>query len=234
MAPAVKDLGLLTDAEFADQVLSWDGKNVIDVGCSEGSFTKLLVARGAKVIGVEPDKTAMAANLAAPQVPNLSFVEAGADKLPVADASMDIVVFKFSLHHVPADLHAAAFQEASRVLNPGGALLVLEPVAEGNFHYVMSPFHDEEAVRRTAQESLVRHAEPLFEPQQVFRYETRRGFASYDAFVDFFRSKLSFNHFTIEDVMNEETKKRFHEHEPTDGTVVLTQPVKADLYAKKA
>jgi len=55
---------------------------------------------------------------------NATFIKAGAEALPVADASFDFLTMGYALRHV-ADLHAA-FREYFRVLKPGGKCLLLE------------------------------------------------------------------------------------------------------------
>ena len=49
-----------------------------------------------------------------------SYVDGVGQDLPVEDSSADVVVFSYSLHHVPAEHIADALVEAKRVLRPGG------------------------------------------------------------------------------------------------------------------
>jgi SAM-dependent methyltransferase len=93
------------------------GRVVVDLGAGTGKFTPLLAATGARLIAVEPVE-AMRAELVAAH----SEVEAlagEAERLPLADASVDAIVCAQSFHWFAT---AAALAEMRRALKPGGAL----------------------------------------------------------------------------------------------------------------
>lgn len=126
------------------------GTSILDIGCGHGALARALMARGARVHGIDPGAEAIAAARAA--VPEASFTEAGAEALPFADASFDAAIFLNSLHHVPGELMAAALGAALRVSR--GPVLVVEPLAEGSYFEVLRPVEDETAIRALAQEAL--------------------------------------------------------------------------------
>lgn len=127
-----------------------NGMSILDIGCGHGALGRALTARGARVHGIDPGAEAIAAARAA--VPEASFTEAGAEALPFADASFDAAIFLNSLHHVPAELMAAALGAALRVSR--GPVLVVEPLAEGSYFEALRPVEDETAIRARAQEAL--------------------------------------------------------------------------------
>jgi ubiquinone/menaquinone biosynthesis C-methylase UbiE len=92
----------------------------LDVACGTGRHTAYLVGRGHAVIGV--DASAEMLGVARPKVPAAEFHEADLHELPLADASVDVVVCALSLVHVP-DL-SRALAEFVRVLRPGGDLVL--------------------------------------------------------------------------------------------------------------
>ncbi|RFU87183.1 class I SAM-dependent methyltransferase [Streptomyces triticagri] len=94
-----------------------DGRRVVDVGAGTGIATRLLAARGARVLAVEPGP-AMGEQLreALPDVPLLRAV---GDALPLATASTDLITYAQSWHWTDP---ARSVPEAMRVLAPGGAL----------------------------------------------------------------------------------------------------------------
>ncbi|WP_181787469.1 class I SAM-dependent methyltransferase [Streptomyces phytophilus] len=47
-------------------------------------------------------------------------------RIPLADASADIVAFRVALHHMTKGIQEALLAEAARVLRPGGEILILE------------------------------------------------------------------------------------------------------------
>ncbi|MEZ6188244.1 MAG: class I SAM-dependent methyltransferase [Planctomycetota bacterium] len=93
---------------------------VVDVGCGTGISTRALADAGAHVLGVEPDPAMLAHAQAAGGGPR--YAVGRAERLPLADASCDLVVVAQAFHWFQRD---AALQEFQRVLRPGGRLALL-------------------------------------------------------------------------------------------------------------
>lgn len=130
------------------------GKDIVDVGCGGGALVRALSDRGARMTGVEISESQMAGAVEHDDGRGTRYVVGRAERLPLDDASADIVVFMRSLHHVPlADL-GAALAEARRVIRPGGAVYVAEPLAEGDFFELTRAVDDETEVRAAAQAAL--------------------------------------------------------------------------------
>lgn len=96
------------------------GRDVLDVGCGEGRFCRMLAARGARTVGVDPTVELIAE--ARRQQSAGVFHEAGAEALPLLDASVDLVVSYVSLVDIPD--YRTAIREMARVLRPGGRCVV--------------------------------------------------------------------------------------------------------------
>jgi len=112
------------------------------------------------------------------------YVEGVAQDLPLSDGSADVMVFSYSLHHVPTVDMVQALREAHRVLRPGGTLYVVEPVAAGPGHEIVKVVDDESAVRAAAQQAL-RHAPELgFDLLTDSAYVSRTVVPSADALAD--------------------------------------------------
>ncbi len=125
-----------------------------DIGCGDGTWTRFLTGAGALVTGLDPNPVQLAKARAAESVGGESYVEAGAEALPLADASHQIALFFNSLHHVPVALMAAAVAEAVRITRPGGAVVAFEPVARGANYRLNKPVDDEFEVRARAHQAL--------------------------------------------------------------------------------
>ncbi len=115
----------LVPARFAffDRLTSWDGQIVLDLGCGGGFMSEALAARGAKVIGADVSRAAIAIakrHAAAGGLPIRYLVASGED-LPLPDASVDRVVCVDVLEHV-RNLDQV-LDEIRRVLRPGGVFL---------------------------------------------------------------------------------------------------------------
>jgi SAM-dependent methyltransferase len=92
----------------------------LDATCGTGRLASLLVAGGHRVIGVDGSPEMLARARA--RVPEGEFLVGDLHRLPVEDASADLVTCAPALTHV-ADL-APVIAEFARVLRPGGHLVI--------------------------------------------------------------------------------------------------------------
>ena len=130
-----------------------NGQTVVDVGAGDGVYSQLLSAEGARVTAVEIDPVKVAK--AKSQLPTDIDVKLGAaERLPLENKSQDLVCFFFSLHHVPAGVQDAAFDEVHRVVRPGGRLHVVEPYPFGTMFDVVRMVEDETLVRTNSHKVL--------------------------------------------------------------------------------
>lgn len=163
-------------------VIDLDGLDALDVGCGRGELVSFMNRNGAIASGLECNPAQIEAARAAR--PEIALHEGVGEAMPFADGSFDLVVFMFSLHHVPVEAQPKALEEAARVLRPGGTLYVAEPLCEGSGFEVHRPVDDETAVRGEALKAL--HAVPadILAPVSQYRYETSYHYLSFDAFKD--------------------------------------------------
>jgi SAM-dependent methyltransferase len=98
------------------------GPRVLNVGAGQGSFSKLLEARGFEVVST--DVSPKACEVLTRRVRG-RVVRADAVALPFADASFDAVVLGEVIEHVEEDV--AALVESRRVLRAGGAAALSVP-----------------------------------------------------------------------------------------------------------
>ncbi len=132
------------------------GKEMLDVGCGGGALVRALSARGARSTGVEISAGQLAGAIARDSGSGTRYLVGRAQALPLDDASIDVVLFMRTLHHVPSTDLSLALHEARRVLRPGGIVYVAEPLAEGDYFTLMSLVEDELAARAAAQNALAR------------------------------------------------------------------------------
>jgi ubiquinone/menaquinone biosynthesis C-methylase UbiE len=116
-------------AEIFDRALGADlsGQAVIDIGSASGVSASLLAARGATVVGVDisPELIRQAGELWSDYRDRISFVVGDAERLDMADSSVDACFFGGVLHHFPDRRGVCA--EAARVTKPGGRFVAIEP-----------------------------------------------------------------------------------------------------------
>ena len=93
------------------------GERVLDLGCGEGRFSRMLTARAANVVALDlvRELTREAYRRGQHDV-----VAASAEVLPFREASFDLVVSYITLVDIPD--FRAAIRESARVLRPGGRL----------------------------------------------------------------------------------------------------------------
>ena len=128
---------------------------MVELGCGSARLARTLLQcyPGCQVTGLEVDARQHVKNLADPQE-HLTFIAAGAEAIPLADASFDLALMLKSLHHVPLSAMAQALDEIARVLRPGGYLYVSEPIYDGEMNEVIRLYNDEGVVRALAQAAL--------------------------------------------------------------------------------
>lgn len=110
----------LLDAPMLREAGEVRDKNVLDLGCGEGRFCRMLAARGAKTTGIDPTQAFLEhASLAHPEG---RYVQAVGETLPFSGESFDLVVTYLTLIDIPD--FRGAIREVARVLRPGGSAVV--------------------------------------------------------------------------------------------------------------
>ena len=108
------------------------GGIALDVGAGPGSITASL-ARAAGpdglALGVDISEPMLARAVRAEAGPQVGFLRADAQRLPLRDQTVDAVVSIAVLQLIPDPF--AALAEIARVLRPGGRLAVMVPVVRG-------------------------------------------------------------------------------------------------------
>jgi len=137
-------------------------KTVLEVGCSTGFFTKVLVQRGCNVVGIEldPEAAEMAEKWAERVV--VGDIDEGDVWNYVKDESFDVVVFGDVLEHLRDPL--ASLREAVRKIKPTGFVVTSVPnvahgdvriaLLQGKFPYTESGLLDQTHLRFFTLETL--------------------------------------------------------------------------------
>jgi ubiquinone/menaquinone biosynthesis C-methylase UbiE len=104
------------------------GGTAVDVGCGTGTFALALAARrgDARVVGIDGDAEILGFARAKPGSGEVEWQEGLAQKLPLPDASADVVTTSLVLHHLLPEDKREALAEARRILKPGGHLHIAD------------------------------------------------------------------------------------------------------------
>jgi ubiquinone/menaquinone biosynthesis C-methylase UbiE len=112
----------------------------IDLACGTGRWSKALADLGHDVVGI--DLTPEMLEIAAAKVHSATFVRGDLVRVPVADASVDLVVCSLALTHVPQLLPAV--EEIARIVKPRGTVILsdIHPVAVATGGHAFFPTGD--------------------------------------------------------------------------------------------
>lgn len=107
---------------FLDWLAPHSGLRWIDVGCGNGAFTELVVARcaPAEILGIDPSEGQLSFARTRPAARVAEFRRGDALALPVPAAHYDAAVMALVIFFVPDP--AAGVAEMARVVRPGGMI----------------------------------------------------------------------------------------------------------------
>jgi len=226
---------ICSEWQVYEPLLQLDGASILELGCGKAELTRHIATNGRdrRVLALEVDEAQHALNQRISDLPNVDFRLGGAEAIPVADGSMDIVLLFKSLHHVPVDLMPMALEEIRRVLRPGGLVYVSEPVFAGAFNDILQLFHNESRVRMAAfaaLESAV--ASGRFELVEEIFFLAPQRFADFDAFERGVIGVTHTRHHLTPEV-HAEVKRRFATHQTPTGAL-FHAPMRVDLLRRGA
>ncbi|MFT7618350.1 MAG: SAM-dependent methyltransferase [Planctomycetota bacterium] len=204
------------------------------MGCGTAEMTQAVAERhpNSDIMAFEVDREQHERNLLQPKkAPNVKFHYAGAERIPLSEGTVDMVLLFKSLHHVPINMMGQALREIHRILKPGGIAHVSEPVFLGDFNEVLRIFHDEEHVRREAFKNLKSAVKTgMFE---LVVEEFHLSPVSFKDFGEFEERVINVSH--TDHRLDEETmarvKAKFDEFCGPDGAN-FQQPIRLDVLRK--
>ena len=108
---------------FAKRLVA--NKHVLDVASGEGYGSHIIAQYAQSVIGVDIDKTSIEHANKKYQKNNLQYIQSSCVKMPIDDASIDVVISFETLEHLAEQQEMLA--EIDRVLKPDGILVISTP-----------------------------------------------------------------------------------------------------------
>ncbi|MEP6651244.1 MAG: class I SAM-dependent methyltransferase [Lapillicoccus sp.] len=140
-------------------VLDWDGRDVLDVGCGDGFHLPHFAATARTVVGVEPHPPLVVrARRRVGNLPTVRVVQASAADTTLPDASVDVAHARWAYFFGPGCEPGLA--ELDRLVRPGGAAFVV----------------DNDTTRSTFG-TWFRRSVRRYDPEAVERFWTRQGWS---------------------------------------------------------
>jgi SAM-dependent methyltransferase len=145
LIPGEVDVDLLNEhmARYTFAARLARGKRVLDAGCGAGYGSAALAEVAESVTGVDVAGEAIEYARANYQMPNLTFEQASVTQLPFPDGAFDMIAAFEVIEHL--EDWRGFLNEASRVLAPGGQLIVSTPnklyYTESRGVHGPNPFH---------------------------------------------------------------------------------------------
>jgi SAM-dependent methyltransferase len=120
------DQEMRRERALLDRRLPLAGGDVLSVGCGRHPGRHLFPRPDFRMTGVDLDAELIAALVESGELDDGTVARAG--ELPYGPGSFDVVLYRLVLHHVvfQGPLQPV-FEEAARLLRPGGALIAVEP-----------------------------------------------------------------------------------------------------------
>lgn len=226
---------LLNEVKLMLAELPLDGASVLELGCGKAEKTRLLAETGRlkEIVALEVDDIQHQRNLQIIDLPQVHFRHGGAEAIPAADNSFDIVLMFKSLHHVPMECMDQALSEIARVLKPGGLAWISEPVFAGDLNEVFRLFHNEKVVREAAFAAISKAVDAgyLSLEKQLF-FNTRSFFENFNQF-DQRMIQVTHTSHQLEDELYQRVKDKFETYLTPEGATFFN-PQRVDLLRKAA
>jgi ubiquinone/menaquinone biosynthesis C-methylase UbiE len=106
-------------------VASWDGRDLLDLGCGSGFHLPRWAASARRVVGVEPHPALVSlARRRCRSLAPVSVVQGSATDIPLPDASVDVVQVRWAYFFGPGSEPGLA--ELARVVRRGGTAFVID------------------------------------------------------------------------------------------------------------
>lgn len=216
--------------DIYNSLLELDNRQILELGCGKAALTRAIATggQGRTVTALEVDKIQHAMNCELEGLPNVTFIFAGAENIPLADESFDIVFMFKSLHHIPSHLRRQALNEVRRVLKPGGLVYISEPIFTGPFNEIFRLFHNEEGEQHAAFTALAETimAGNFLLVEEIF-FNQPLTFANFEEFESEMINVTHMEH-RLSDTTYQQVKELFSAHMQADGAHFLS-PMRVDL-----
>ena len=172
--------------------LNFKEKIVLDVGCGNGWFSHWASANGGQVDAIDPSEIQITEAKSRNYNNKINFIKAGAEDINDLINVYDLIFFFNSLHHIPINLMEKSIEYCKTKISSSGSILIIEPIAEGNFHNFVKNIDDETKVRNEAYKVINNCNKYNLKIIKELKYNEVKAFNSGDDCINFL-SKVDVN-----------------------------------------
>tara|TARA_B100001173_G_C15817485_1_gene474723 strand:+ start:47 stop:733 length:687 start_codon:yes stop_codon:yes gene_type:complete len=169
---------LLKEISFKDKV-------VLDVGCGNGWFSRWASKNGSQVDAIDPSEGQINDAKSKDYNNKVNFIKAGAENINDLTNVYNLIFFFNSLHHIPVDIMERSIECCKNKIINTGSILIIEPIAEGNFHNFVKNIDDETKVRNEAYKVINKCEKYNLEIIKEVIYNEVKAFNSGDDCINF-------------------------------------------------
>ena len=165
--------------------LSFKNKKALDVGCGNGWFSIWADRKGSLVDAIDPSAIQIHDAKQKDKKNKINFIITGVENIKDLDNIYDLIFFFNSLHHIPENIMDNSIEYSKNKMGINGKILIIEPIATGNFHNFVKNIDDETKVRYLAYEAIKNCKKYNLEIVKELKYNEIKTFDSGEECINF-------------------------------------------------
>ena len=165
--------------------LLFENKKVLDVGCGNGWFSIWADRNGCSVDAIDPSNAQIKDGKDKDKTNKINFMVAGAENINDLNNCYDLIFFFNSLHHIPDTMMEKSIEYSKNKMDINGSIIIIEPIAKGNFHNFVKYIDDETSVRNKAYKTIKNCNKYNLEIVKELMYDEIKRFKSGEECINF-------------------------------------------------
>jgi len=165
--------------------LLFENKKVLDVGCGNGWFSIWADRNGCSVDAIDPSAAQIKDSKDKDKTNKINFMVAGAENINDLNNCYDLIFFFNSLHHIPDTMMDKSIKYSKNKMDRNGSIIIIEPIAKGNFHNFVKYIDDETSVRNKAYKTIKNCKKYNLEIVKELMYDEIKRFESGEECINF-------------------------------------------------
>jgi len=213
--------------------LNLNNKKILDVGCGNGWFGFWAESNGCEVDAIDPSEKQIKEAKYKDKENKINFMLAGAENINDLNNTYDLIFFFNSLHHIPINLMEESIKYCRNKMNTNGRIIIIEPIAAGNFHNFVKNIDDETKVRDLAYKAIKNCEKYNLKINSELLYNEVKAFSNGHECIDFL-SKVDENRIDYIDNNKDFLLNKFNKlSNYNDNKYEFLQPMRLNIISNK-